>query len=91
VPTGLTGWDTGTGTGEPLFTGAAPVDMITLTCATSGAAIRYTVDGAYPTPDSTLYSAPFDAPEVGTLVRCAAYKTDMLPSGVHQFILRDDA
>ena len=56
-------------------------DLLELTCATSGAAIYYTTDGTYPTPDNgTLYAAAFALPEAGTLIRAAAYKTDLNPS-----------
>lgn len=51
-----------------------------LTCPTSGAAIRYTTDGTYPTPtNGTLYTAPIPGLETGEVVRAAAYSTGLLP------------
>lgn len=53
---------------------------VTLTCATSGAAIWYTIDGSYPgsnrtaCPTALLYSAPF-AVAAGVTVRAAAELT----------------
>lgn len=48
--------------------------LVTLTCATGGARIFYTVDGSYPSavnPAATLYAAPFAAP-TSALLRAAA-------------------
>jgi len=56
---------------------------ITLTCATSGAAIYYTTDGSYPcstNAEATLYAAPFAA-VAGTL-KAAAEKSGLQPSSV---------
>ena len=53
--------------------GATPAE-VTLTCATPGAAIHYTLDGSYPAPDaegSTLYAAPFTV-AAGALLRAVA-------------------
>lgn len=56
---------------------------ITLSCATSGATIYYTLDGSFPgsgNGDAQTYSAPF-TPDAGTYVlRVAAEKTDLQPS-----------
>jgi hypothetical protein len=49
-------------------------DLITLSCATSGAAIYYTTNGSEPTTSSALYSAPF-AVLVDTTVKAKAFKT----------------
>jgi hypothetical protein len=43
-----------------------------------GESIYYTLDGSYPWPGNTtatLYTAPFGAPPVGTVIRWAAYAT----------------
>lgn len=46
----------------------------TLTCATGGAAIFYTVDGRFPSPQvGTRYAAPFPTPSAGTRLRALAY------------------
>lgn len=67
----------------------ASESLLTLTCATSGAAIRYTEDGSYPAPAKTLYTAPFTVPEVGTVIRAAAYKTGLNPGDVTEFTITE--
>lgn len=56
---------------------------VTLTCATSGAAIKYSTDGSYPT---LAYSAPFNVPAAAT-VRAVAGKVGLQQSDVSQLIL----
>jgi hypothetical protein len=54
--------------------GTHPV-TVTLTCATAGAAIYYTIDGSYPgsiNPTATLYTTPFSVSTAATTVRAAA-------------------
>jgi hypothetical protein len=61
--------------------GTGPV-TITLTCATSGAAIYRTLDGSYPwsgNAQATLYAAPF-AVASAALLRAVAHKTGMVAS-----------
>ncbi len=61
---------------------------ITLSCATAGAAIRYTLDGADPSSTSgTLYSAPF-ALSASVTVKAIAFKSGMLDSAVSSAIYR---
>ncbi len=47
---------------SPMFTPAAgPITngtVVTITCATPGAEIRFTLDGSYPQPTSALYTGP---------------------------------
>lgn len=70
--------------------GAGPL-TITLSCATAGAAIYYSLDGSYPssvaaaaTPaTSFLYSAPFTA-AAAAFIRAAAEKTDYQQGNVAQ-------
>jgi len=57
---------------------------LTLTCATAGASIYYTLNEDFPAagvPGAVLYSAPF-SPPVGSVVRAAAHKTGLSPSHV---------
>jgi formylglycine-generating enzyme len=74
----------------PAFTPASGTyqagQEISLTCATSGAEIRYTVDGSLPTSTSTLYTGPLVIPDIfagksttGT-VKAMAFKEDWDPS-----------
>lgn len=71
------------GPGKPLGVDATEAGAdITLACGTSGAAIRYTVDGSYPTPAKTLYTVPISGLASGTRLRAAAWKTGMNPGDV---------
>ncbi|MEF3694413.1 MAG: chitobiase/beta-hexosaminidase C-terminal domain-containing protein [Candidatus Cloacimonadota bacterium] len=54
---------------------------VTLTCATPGAEIRYTLDGTNPTQSSNLYNAPFLVSGTVT-VKAKAFKEGLLPSVV---------
>lgn len=54
---------------------------VTMSCATSGALIRYTVDGSDPTFASPLYTAPV-AVGVTTTLKAKAFKADYSPSAV---------
>jgi hypothetical protein len=65
--------------------GAAPQE-VTLTCATDGAALWYTLDGSYPSsanPEAEEYDEPFTVSTAATL-RVAAEKTDLQQSDVAQ-------
>lgn len=55
---------------------------VTLSTATAGAAIYYTIDGTYPRQgNGTLYAAPF-VPGAGVLLRAAAEKAGLQQSSV---------
>ncbi|MBQ6246305.1 MAG: chitobiase/beta-hexosaminidase C-terminal domain-containing protein [Kiritimatiellae bacterium] len=60
----------------------ASAQRVAIRCATSGAAIRYTLDGSDPTESSALYAGGgfnvFDT----TTVKARAFKDGMLPSAV---------
>jgi hypothetical protein len=63
---------------------------IILTCADTGAAIYYTLDGTAPWPGNAsypstgiFYNGPFATPEAGTLVRCAAFATGVPGSDIN--------
>jgi M6 family metalloprotease-like protein len=57
-----------------------PVNNVTLTCATPGATIYYTLDGSTPSASSTPYTAPFTVSAATTLVRARAIKSGMTDS-----------
>jgi hypothetical protein len=50
---------------------------ITLTCATAGADIRYTLDNSDPTSASTLYTGPFELTRGGYWVKARGFKAAM--------------
>lgn len=54
---------------------------VTITCATSGATIRYTIDGTNPAESSTAYSVPFEVSESCT-IKARAYKSGFNPSNI---------
>ena len=58
-----------------------PTVSVTISCATEGASIYYTLDGTDPTEADTLYSGAFTLSET-TTVKARAYKTDKVASPV---------
>lgn len=62
-----------------------PGKLIELWCSDTAATIRYTIDGSYPGSLAIPYTAPFDMPDVGTLVRCSALNPAIGPSDVLEF------
>ena len=67
-----------TATARPIITIADP--SMTITCATSGAAIYYSVDGSFPSPlTGELYSGPVDISGLdnGAVIRAAAFKSPL--------------
>lgn len=68
----------------PEITASGAFDLL-VTCATSGAAIYYTINGDLPTPASgTLYAGAVDV-ESGTF-RAVAYKSGLLASNVAEVL-----
>ena len=68
----------------PVIAGETPFaesTQVTITCATTGASIYYTVDGTTPTANSTAYSSPFTLTETAT-VKAIAYDANNNASGV---------
>jgi len=55
--------------------------LVTITCATAGAEIRYTTDGTEPNQRSPLYSRSFTVSST-TTVRARAFAADMDPSPI---------
>ncbi len=53
---------------------------VTISCATSGATIRYTTDGSTPTTTSTAYSTPIPVNNGTVIVKAKAFKTGMVDS-----------
>ena len=56
-----------------------PTTNVTISCATAGATIRYTLDGEDPTETSPAYSTPIDLVET-TTVKARAFKSGFNPS-----------
>ncbi|MDP2173880.1 MAG: chitobiase/beta-hexosaminidase C-terminal domain-containing protein [Candidatus Cloacimonadaceae bacterium] len=56
---------------------------VAITCATSGAEIRYTLDGNDPNSVSLVYSAPLLV-ELGTTIRAKAFKAGWTPSTISE-------
>ena len=73
------------GVAEPQFNPASclfyPSTNVEITCATSGATIRYTTDGTDPTEASTIYNGPILVDD-DTEIRARAWKSGMNPSVV---------
>ena len=55
--------------------------LVSISCATSGATIRYTTDGNDPTSSSTAYSSPINVSSSTTL-KARAFKTDWIESSI---------
>ncbi len=58
------------------------MQFVTISCATSGATIRYTNDGSDPTSSSAVYSSPIAINTGTTTIRAKAYKDSMTESDV---------
>jgi alpha-tubulin suppressor-like RCC1 family protein len=69
-------WWVATPAFSPIGTSYTTAQTVTVTCATSGAAIYYTTDGSEPTTSSTLYTGPFTVGSTQT-VKAKAWLTGM--------------
>ena len=67
--------------GLSLFKGSASLEF---SCRTSGAEIRYTLDGSEPTAESPLFTAPVTLDKT-TTVKARAFKDGMSPSPLASF------
>jgi formylglycine-generating enzyme required for sulfatase activity len=74
---------------KPVFSPAAGTYLseknIEITCPTSGATIRYTLDGSDPTESSPIYTSLIALTQ-GTTIKARAYKSDMKPSLIAEAI-----
>lgn len=59
-----------------------PSTNVTITCATEGATIRYTLDGTDPAESSTVYTGPIFIKDETEEIRVRAWKSGMNPSAV---------
>ncbi len=59
---------------------------VTITCATDGATIYYTIDGNDPTTGSSEYTTPFTV-DATTTVKAMAVKTDWLDSSIAESVI----
>ena len=79
---------------EPQFTPSSclfyPSTNVTISCATAGATIRYTLDGTDPTESSTLYTGPILINDDAT-IKARAWKSGMNPSVIVTAIYTYDA
>ncbi len=65
---------------------------LALSCATPASAIHYTTNLSLPrpgAPGSTLYTAPIAGLQAGTVVRAAAYVTNLNPGDVTELVVTD--
>ena len=73
------------GVAEPQFNPVSclfyPSTNVEITCATSGATIRYTLNGTDPTESSAIYNGPITVAD-DTEIRARAWKSGMNPSAV---------
>ena len=53
--------------------------LVTISCATEGASLYYTIDGSEPTEESSLYTEPVLVSDT-LVLRARGYKTGLLPS-----------
>lgn len=70
-------------------TAATAPATVTITCATAGATIRYTLDGSYPSaanPEAHVYAAPLEIATTANL-RAIGEKADMRSSNIRQLYL----
>ena len=59
----------------------AATQLVTISCTTTGASIRFTTDGTDPTVNSTLYSTPISV-SINETIKAYAFLTGMTDSDV---------
>lgn len=80
----LGGGKVATPTADPDSSTIVPHTLVTLSCATEGATIYFTVDGTTPDDESIEYTNPIDI-VYSTTIKAIAYKTGMTESDVATF------
>lgn len=70
----------------PVITFDSTTSLVSITCATEGATIHYTIDGGTPTTESTEYGGPFTI-EGETTVKAIATHTTLVTSDVGTLII----
>ncbi|MGD0978849.1 MAG: chitobiase/beta-hexosaminidase C-terminal domain-containing protein [Candidatus Bathyarchaeia archaeon] len=65
---------------SPAGSSYSSAQSVTISCATSEATIRYTVDGSEPTSSSTVYSIPISVSSGTVTVKAKAFKDGMIDS-----------
>ena len=69
---------------RPTFSPASgAAATVSISCATAGADIYFTIDGTAPTKDKTLYSAPITVPAEGFTLFAQASKPGSFPSNIN--------
>jgi hypothetical protein len=58
----------------------ASAQSVSIFCSTSGATIRYTLDGSTPTFSSPIYSSPISVTSGSVTIKARAFKSDMTDS-----------
>ncbi len=74
-------WKAATPTFSPAPGQYSANQNVTISCATTGATIRYTTDGSEPTPSSSLYSSAVSI-TVSTTLKAKAFKSGLADSNV---------
>lgn len=70
----------------PVITYDYNTSNVSITCATAGSTIYYTIDGTNPTASSTEYNSPFSVTSP-TTVKAIATHTTLLTSNVAEFVV----
>ena len=58
------------------------VQSVSISCSTSGATIRYTLDGSTPNSSSTLYSSPISVTDGEVTIKAVAFRSGLADSSI---------